>query len=120
MNKYAKVVLATAASYLIVLPVQAEEKVWYCETTYYAQIDSTSIDKREAARFKFKVSPAEIIFGSDPPFNESRWPMKNFRSVDDFYAGGWAGTVRLTDGNFAYTMNFNHGIVAMLAECDDF
>ena len=101
MNKYSKAVLAVLGLSVVALPAKAEEKVWYCDTTYYAQIDSTGIDKREDTRFKFKVSPNKIIFGSGPPFNEARWDMTNFRSVNDFYGGGWGGIVRFTEGNFA-------------------
>jgi hypothetical protein len=107
------------------MPVRAEEKVWYCEMTAYAELDLEGIDVRETNRFKFKVTPNEIVFGSDDnPFFGYRVPMWTYESVNEFEAADISVRVRFfSDGQiagFSYTSSVGDFLRAIVAKCEDF
>jgi len=78
ISKYTKAVLTVIALSVLALPVKAEEKVWYCEMTGIAQTDDDDAKTFKEERFKFKVTPKEVVFGSGGIFEDEVLPVYFF------------------------------------------
>ena len=120
MKQTIKLVLTVIALWVCALPVQAEEKVYYCETTGVAK---TTMDKAETygtEKFKVKVSSQEIVFGKGGFFNGSVMPINWWSSVDMWNARDDSSRVSFKDGEFHYAQTAYHLALAISARCDDF
>ena len=69
MKFFTQVVWAVIALCVLALPVKAEEKVWYCEMTGLAKTTIEGGETYKTQKFKMKVSPVEVVFGSGGYFD---------------------------------------------------
>ena len=99
---------------------KAEEIVWYCEMTQNIEITPEGkLDKWHLDKFKVKVTPTEIRFGSGGYFNN--FVMKKDSKYDDsflindgYYISGF------DNGYFTYSRVTPGYINSITAKCDRF
>ena len=87
MDSYTKAVLMMIALNVYALPVGAEEKVWYCEMTGHAEANMEGENKYKLEKFKMKVTPTEVTFGSGGFFDGTIFEMDEYRSPNEWWAG---------------------------------
>ena len=104
---------------VISLPVEAEEKVWYCEMTGLAQ---TTVDGAETfitQKFKMKVDESNVVFGSGGYFNESTIPI-TWKAGNSFEARNGTTGIMFDKGVFHSAQVSFDMAIAISARCDDF
>ena len=119
MDKYTKAVLTVIALSVLALPVKAEEKVWYCEMTSHVRLDERGVEERENTRFQFKVTPTELIFGLNPPFEGQRLDV-TYYSLRRLNAEHETFRVSMHYGSFVYSIHAYGVASVIMAQCDEF
>ena len=120
MDKYTKAVLTVIALCVLALPVKAKEKVWYCETSQHVSIFATSVSNDKLIRFKLKVTPTEAQFGQNNFITEQPMPMRSYVDQNNWIAGAGIGTAFFRNPNVSVVLQHPAGIVAVIAECEEF
>ena len=106
---------------VISLPVKAEEKVWYCEMTGFAQTTIEGGDTYKTEKFKMKVSSTEVVFGTGGYFSDSTMPINRWFNQDMWVASDRSSFLYFKDGTFNYAQaSYSSGSLAVTARCDDF
>ena len=120
MHKYTKAVLTVIALAVLFSPVKAKEKVYYCEMTGLAKttIERDRLYKPE--KFKFMVSPEEVVFGSGGYMNNTKKPISRWFWFDMFQANFDGGSLLFSRPEFHYTSATYSDAIAFSAHCDDF
>jgi hypothetical protein len=121
MDKYTKAVLTVIALYVFALPVKAEEKVWYCEMTGFAQTSFRGVETFQKQKFKMKVTSEEVVFGSGGYFDEASMSMVRYGKLG-FEAAHKDGNkfLILRRGEFHFSSSTAKKVTAISALCDDF
>lgn len=121
MHKYIKAVLAVVALSVFALPVKAEEKVWYCEMTGFAETTIEGAKTYRNETFKMKVTDSEVVFGSGGYLDKFTMKISYWRSPEFWRASTKFSVVMFEAGQFSYgDASYERGSVAISARCDDF
>ena len=120
MDKYTKAVLIVIAVSVLALPVKAEEKVWYCEMTGLAQIDANGVESFQPQKFKMKVTPEKVVFGSGGAFNDLTESIDFWAGSESWGISGNGSSGRFREKMFHYVFASHEFALAISARCDDF
>lgn len=121
MDNYTKAVLAVVALCVLALPVKAEEKVWYCEMTAFAETRLSGQKTYKPETFKLKVSSQEAVFGTGGFFDGVTVPLTKrvptltwWESNTPFY------TMKFDAPELHVGSVTSESVLAISARCDDF
>lgn len=102
------------------VPAQAEEKIWYCEMTGFAETSMEGVKTYKLEKFKMKVTPTEVTFGSGGYFGNVKKPITWWYGDNAWRAFDKHGMVRFEYGQFHFGFSTHITALAMSARCDDF
>jgi hypothetical protein len=118
MNKFVRRAMILG---LLSLNAQAEEKVWHCEMTGHAEANMEGENKYKLEKFKMKVTPTEVTFGSGGFFDGTIFEMDKYRSPNEWWAGiNLLELLKFQNGEFYYALVLPPQATAIAARCDDF
>lgn len=120
MTRCSKAVLAVLALCVLALPVKAEEKVWYCEMTGVAETTIEGVERYKTEKFKLKVSPTEVVFGSGGYFADMKLKIVTWGDVNVWKAMDDLTVLTFNYGELHYARGFLSYAIAISALCDDF
>ena len=122
MDKHIKAVLAVVALCVLALPVKAEEKVWYCEMTGYAETNQQGEKTFKLEKFKMKVTSTKVIFGSGGAFDNASYTIVNRIGSSLFDASNEDGSTHISfyKGMFNIAIVNYENVWSISARCDDF
>jgi hypothetical protein len=120
MDKYIKGLLTAVALSVLALPLQAEEKVWYCEMKAHVDTNLDGVTSYERETFKMKVTPREIVFGSGGYFDNTTMPIVHWGSASSFRAATELGILYFSKNILHYGGAYLLSAFALTARCDDF
>ena len=121
MDKYTKAVLTVIALCMLALPVKAEEKVWYCVSSENIKLTHDKLERYVSARFKIKVTPDRVEFGSGG-LTEGISESMQFYGGPDFWTASTDGiiTVKMMNGNLSFVVQGFEEFSGFVAKCDEF
>ena len=101
---------------------KAEETVWYCEMTELLEVVDGKVTNYQLQKFKFKVTPDAITFGSGGYFDNFVTPITKFFDDEMFYGKGEYSNFAFSKGffNYSHTGYDDSGVTAITAKCDKF
>tara|TARA_X000000950_G_C13508209_1_gene494628 strand:+ start:91 stop:459 length:369 start_codon:yes stop_codon:yes gene_type:complete len=119
MDKHTKTVLTVTALCVFAMPLGAEEKVWNCEMTGAARTNLDGTERFELEKFKMKVTPGKVAFGTGGYFDGYEKPLRQWFS--DYWRVEDKWTVIGFDGGyFNYGSAGSEDTISISARCDDF
>lgn len=120
LDKYTKTVLIVIALSVLALPVKAEEKIWYCQMTGFVGTSDDGAKNYKEERFKFKITPKEVVFGSGGYLHNDKMNVTIFNSLDSFTATDSVSLLIFLGGRLHLGVATWTGAKAMSARCDEF
>jgi hypothetical protein len=121
MNKYTKAVLAVVALSAFALPVKAEEKVWYCEMTGSVITNpDDGVKEYRKERFKMKVTPDYIDFGTGGFFSDNLFAIDLYRDAYQWTGESYGAQIHFSFGKFYYAVSSWVNATAISASCEEF
>ena len=120
MDKYTKAVLTVIVLSMLALPVKAEEKVWYCDMQSLAQADESGGNLYKTERFTMKVTPTQIVFGSDGVLEDMTLKINRYTNENDFAVLHLATAAVFLNGKLHIATAHTEWAVAISARCENF
>ena len=117
MNKFVRRAMILG---LLSLNAQAEEKVWHCEMTGHAEANMEGENKYKLEKFKMKVTPTEVNFGSGGYFDNHTAQVTFWIKPTYWRSSGEFSIITFEDGKFHFASALYDQALAISARCDDF
>ena len=95
------------------MPVRAEEKVWYCETTGYTSTNAKEgVTQYKTENFKFKVTAESVVFGTGGFFSDTEKPIVWWASTNAWQARDEYSTTLFFGRDFNYALDLDRDSAA--------